>query len=502
MDPDVAVARQLVYAFNDALDEGDPDALEYAEQQLAEFVDETDDGTADEVLVALLDLPLDGSTLPLLNEVSARLTRRGPGVVEALLEAALGDAPPELSLRDMVSVAGAVGALLEAATRSPDVPPRTENALSVLDAMAEGDLILGLIEVLEGPADERLKRAASEMLVDIGEPAVERLKMSLRDRDAEPWVVDTLVDIRERRDPGCRGDDATDDGDDEPATTTDDEAADDGADDGDEPTTPMTRPVDDARRRRSRLPRPPRPPTAARRRRPRARPARQLPRLCPPPTYRSRLRRLPREVQARDRAALARAARGRRLPLAAARISGRRVAFRYLYGLRQSSTGRATMASCAVCGTGLREGATHCTTCGTPTGVAPPPPPRRAVVSGPSPFESETSWVDPAVAVRDGGELGDRAARRRLAGASRRGRAAAVRGGHADRRCGARRGGRGARRGRRGAAPAAGSTRRSSWATGPTRATPPDRVVITRQDAQLHDRLRRPGRQARSRCPA
>ena len=67
--------------------------------------------------------------------------------------------------------------------------------------MAEGDLILGLIEVLEGPGDERLKQAASEMLVDIGEPAVERLKTSLRDRDAEPWVVDTLVEIRDRRDP-------------------------------------------------------------------------------------------------------------------------------------------------------------------------------------------------------------------------------------------------------------------------------------------------------------
>ncbi len=206
MDPDVAVARQLVYAFTDALEDGDPDAQEYAEQQLAEFVDETDDGTADEVLVALLDLPLDASTLPLLNEVSAKLGRRGPGVVEALLGAALGDAPPELSVRDVVSVAGAVGALLEAATRSPDVPPRTENALSVLNAMGQGDLILGLIEVLEGPSDERLKQAACEMLVEIGEPAVERLQMSLRDRDAKPWVVDTLVDIRERRDPGGYGD--------------------------------------------------------------------------------------------------------------------------------------------------------------------------------------------------------------------------------------------------------------------------------------------------------
>jgi hypothetical protein len=160
--------------------------------------------------VALLDLPLDPRTLPLLNEVSARLSRRGPGIVEALLEAALGDAPPELGLRDVISVAGAVGALLEAATRSPNVPPRTENALSVLDAMAEGDAILGLIEVLEGP-HERLKKVASELLVEIGDAAVGRLQMSMHDRDAEPWVTDTLVDIRERSDPGGYGSDEADD---------------------------------------------------------------------------------------------------------------------------------------------------------------------------------------------------------------------------------------------------------------------------------------------------
>ena len=50
------------------------------------------------------------------------------------------------------------------------------------------------------------------------------------------------------------------------------------------------------------------------------------------------------------------------------------------------------MASCAVCGTGLREGATHCTTCGTPTGGRAAP---AAPVSSPPPRESETSWIDP-----------------------------------------------------------------------------------------------------------
>jgi hypothetical protein len=239
MDADVAVARQLVDAYTDALDEGDPDGQDYAAEQLADFVDEIDDATSDDVLVALLDLPLETGTLALLNEVSAELGRRGPGAVEALLEAALGDAPPELSLRDVVSVAGAVGALLEAATRNPNVPPRTENALSVLDAMAEGDAILGLIEVLEG-SKTRLKKAASELLVEIGDAAVERLQMSLRDRDAEPWVTDTLVDIRERRDPGGY---AFDEADDE-AVSTADATAD--AADADPDGSPANAPADAA----------------------------------------------------------------------------------------------------------------------------------------------------------------------------------------------------------------------------------------------------------------
>ena len=54
------------------------------------------------------------------------------------------------------------------------------------------------------------------------------------------------------------------------------------------------------------------------------------------------------------------------------------------------------MALCAVCGTGLREGATHCTTCGTAVEVAPPPPPPvQPIVSAPSPFEATANWYDP-----------------------------------------------------------------------------------------------------------
>ncbi len=64
------------------------------------------------------------------------------------------------------------------------------------------------------------------------------------------------------------------------------------------------------------------------------------------------------------------------------------------------------MASCAVCGTGVRDGATHCTTCGTPTGFTLAPPdaglPPAPVVSPPSPFEDHERWLDPAPAMPAG----------------------------------------------------------------------------------------------------
>ncbi len=60
------------------------------------------------------------------------------------------------------------------------------------------------------------------------------------------------------------------------------------------------------------------------------------------------------------------------------------------------------MAACAVCGTGVREGATHCTTCGTATGSTPAPLdaglPSAPVVSPASPFEDHDLWLEPAPA--------------------------------------------------------------------------------------------------------
>jgi hypothetical protein len=198
MDGSLDVARELVYAYTDALESGDADAEAYATEQIDAFIDEIGDDSDSAPFVELLDLPLNETTLALLSEVGGELRRRGPAVVEALLAAAVGDGPPDLSVSDVLSVAGAVGALLEALTRYPDTPPRVENALAVLKGMDRDDLILGLIEVLEGKGDDRLKQAAYDTLVEIGGPALDELRLSLKDRDAKPWVVEALGEIEAR----------------------------------------------------------------------------------------------------------------------------------------------------------------------------------------------------------------------------------------------------------------------------------------------------------------
>ena len=380
MDSGAEVARQLVDAFDDAFEHGDTDAQDYAVEQLDEFIGEIDDDSGDEVLVTLLDLPPGPAGRPLLDEVARKLARRGPGVVEALLVAVFGQAPPELRLSDIISVAGAVGALLEAATRNPNVPPRAGNALTILNAMALGDLVLGLVEVLEGGVDERLKRAASEMLVDIGEPALERLTASLRDRDAAPWVVDTLVDIRDRASGGLLRRQSRR---------------------GRLSRLGRTRaaaiPARAACRHRHagdpESPLPPRPRRASLRcRRPDPRPATTS--IASSPRFST-------------------SSNGR--PVSPDRVEGavaaafffffffffvpadfRSAAHRPIsaYGIRKRAQETA-VALCAVCGTGVREGATHCTTCGTAVVPAPPPPPAQPTVSAPSPFEGTANWYDP-----------------------------------------------------------------------------------------------------------
>ena len=250
------VARQLVDAFDDALEHGDDDAREYAVEQLDDFIDEIDDNTDDAVLVALLDLPPDPTSRPLLDQVTRKLARRA-GVVEALLGAALGDAPPELHLSDIISVAGAVGALLEAATRNPNVPPRAGNALAILEAMEQATFVRRSSRSLKaGPASASSE--PSEMLVDIGEPALERLKRSLRDRDAGPWVVNTLVAIRDGHKVEYDGLDGDDSGADDPGAADSDDVGDD--DTGDDasataaaPTAPAATATGAAHRRRPRL---------------------------------------------------------------------------------------------------------------------------------------------------------------------------------------------------------------------------------------------------------
>src|SRR5512137_673162 len=84
----IGLARQLTDAYGEARRRKDQD---YACDSVAEFLSEFRDVAPSEALLAILDLPLTVETYPLVDEAQVALAARGPGVVELLLEAVLGD---------------------------------------------------------------------------------------------------------------------------------------------------------------------------------------------------------------------------------------------------------------------------------------------------------------------------------------------------------------------------------------------------------------------------
>ena len=112
----IGLARQLTDAYGEARRREDQD---YACESVAEFLSEFRDAAPSEALLAILDLPLTAETYPLVDEAQVALAARGPGVVELLLEAVLGD------------------------VYDPD-GPAPERAAETLDLMDPGEASLGL----------------------------------------------------------------------------------------------------------------------------------------------------------------------------------------------------------------------------------------------------------------------------------------------------------------------------------------------------------------------
>lgn len=205
----VGLARQLTDAYGEARTREDQD---YACDAIAEYLSEYRRAAPSDALIALLDLPLTAETYPLVDEAQTTLSGRGPGVVEPLLAAALGE------------------------VYDPD-GPAPERAAETLDAMDRGEVSLGLTEVLCGQGDDELKGAAVDALVALGGRAEPDLVATLDDPVGADWAQAALRQLRYIREhPGAADDESPvneyeleDEGDDVPAD--DEEAADSAADD-------------------------------------------------------------------------------------------------------------------------------------------------------------------------------------------------------------------------------------------------------------------------------
>ncbi len=125
-------------------------------------------------------------TYPLVDEAQTALAARGPGIVELLLEAALGE------------------------VYDPDGPAQ-ERAAETLDSMDPGEVSLGLAGVLCGRGDDQLKGAAVDALVALGGVAEPDLVVSLDDPVGGEWARAALGQLRYARDhPGAVDDEEPD----------------------------------------------------------------------------------------------------------------------------------------------------------------------------------------------------------------------------------------------------------------------------------------------------
>ena len=172
----IGLARQLTDAYAEARTREDQD---YACDSIAEYLSEFRDAAPSEALLAVLDLPLTVETYPLVDEAQVALAARGPGVVELLLEAVLGD------------------------VYDPD-GPAPERAAETLDAMDPRTASRGLCEVLCGRDDDQRKGAALDALVALGGAAEPDLTVTRDDPVGGEWARAALEQLKFERDhPGA-----------------------------------------------------------------------------------------------------------------------------------------------------------------------------------------------------------------------------------------------------------------------------------------------------------
>ncbi len=167
----VGLARQLADACREA---GSDEDMEYAADAVDDFLHDNDTHAPAEALIALLDLPMNRFTWPLVDSAEESLIGRGWEVVEPLLAAAEGR---------VYDLAG----------------PVPKRARETLDGLPAGKLIFGLVDVLRGKGDDDLKHAAVHELVAMGETAEPALLEALDHPVARRWAQDALGDLKAAR---------------------------------------------------------------------------------------------------------------------------------------------------------------------------------------------------------------------------------------------------------------------------------------------------------------
>lgn len=157
LPPELTTARQLVDAYLDArTDEDRAYAVDEAESFLFTFGDEV----AAEVLATFLALPAAEDTEALFGLVDGCLGEHLPGKTGAVVRVIAGDDPVA-----------------------------AENALAFLGAQPPAVVARGLIAVLAGRHDDRVKGVAADLLVGLWPEAAVELFDAVEDHEVRRWVI-------------------------------------------------------------------------------------------------------------------------------------------------------------------------------------------------------------------------------------------------------------------------------------------------------------------------
>lgn len=160
LPPELMTARQLVDAYREARTEDD---RAYAVDEAESFLFALGDDVGADVLVVFFGMPSREDTGPVFDLVEGCLAAHMPGAMGVVLRVIAHDEP-------------AAG----------------DSALVFLASLPVGVVVRGLIAVLAGRDDDRVKGIAAEILTGLGTEAAVELFDALDDREVRRWIADAV----------------------------------------------------------------------------------------------------------------------------------------------------------------------------------------------------------------------------------------------------------------------------------------------------------------------